>query len=168
MRSGRAACVSVMLSLAGGSCSCCGFCVVSFNGVISDYSCVWGNMWSTVSWEMLLVLMWNWWLLMIVGYCRGFCGWKHQRSIELKLFWVTSEKLFLTGLTSLAGQLFLLWSASDRWAWHVCSNAERMMLLNSSWRLVEKRTGTSIADILFPLESERGGIGVLKLSDKMD
>lgn len=47
------------------------------------------------------------------GLSQGFL-WMETSALyrTLKLFWVTSEELFLTGLTSLAGQLFLLWSAS--------------------------------------------------------
>lgn len=52
------------------------------------------------------------------GLLQGFLWMKTSALyITLKLFWVTSEvseELFLTDLTSLAGQLFLLWSASDQ------------------------------------------------------
>lgn len=52
------------------------------------------------------------------GLLQGFL-WMQTSAlyITLKLFWVTSEvseELFLTDLTGLAGQLFLLWSASDQ------------------------------------------------------
>lgn len=75
----RARCLClVRLLLAEGS---CGFCFVSFNAVNSDYSCVCeGNMWSTVSWEMLLVV-----LLIVESVTLNHCG-LLQEFLQKKLF----------------------------------------------------------------------------------